>query len=87
MSGIYTDEAGVEFHVVFKARTPFSKIAEVGDAAFLTKMPLEVRSLCDRVGRRFLNSQSRMLLWSTIPHYFFIHANISQPAHEDPYSS
>jgi hypothetical protein len=53
MSGIYTDEAGVEFHVVFKARTPFSKIAEVGDAAFLTKMPLEVRSLCDRVGRRF----------------------------------
>ena len=43
ISGAYTDEGGVKFHVVFKTKTPFSKISEVGDAAFVTKIPFEVK--------------------------------------------
>jgi hypothetical protein len=44
IAGVYTDQEGASCHVVFKARTHFSKIAEVGEAVFLTKTPLEVRS-------------------------------------------
>jgi hypothetical protein len=52
IAGVYTDQDGASCHAVFKAKTPFSKIDEVGDAVFATKTPLEVRSRGSGIGER-----------------------------------
>ncbi len=42
IAGVYTDENGASCHVVFKARTAFATVADVGEDLFVTKTPLEV---------------------------------------------
>ena len=39
--GAYTDERGARFTVEMRDRTYFSKVVELGDAAFKSKIPLQ----------------------------------------------